>query len=220
MACLYLLRAHLDRITVYWVNAGDELPETAEIIEACKAFIPHFVEIKADSVTWRVENGVPSDLVPTSGSSIGMTIGLGTLRISDRFSCCSENLMRPMHTRMKEDGITLIIRGQKRCDMPNVPFVSGQSADGFEFFYPIEEWTNHDVFDYLRTVGAPIHPIYEYGEQGANCATCTAWWGDAQHEFRRIKHPEIHAKLIPVMQAMRGAIDANMRHLEALNYHA
>lgn len=217
MACLYLLRPYLDGLTVYWVNAGDEFPETLSIMEKCREFIPNFVEIKSDSRAWRHENGTPSDLVPTFSSPLGRLLGFGNLKVSDRFGCCFQNLMRPMYERMKEDGITCVIRGQKKVDMPTIPIKSGGTMDGFEFFYPIENWSHDEVFEYLRSVGAPIHPCYEFGIYGANCSTCTAWWDESQHAFRRAKHPEIHAKVIPIMNALRAAIHTHTSDLEAIS---
>lgn len=216
MACLYLLREHLESITVYWVNAGDEFPETIELIDQCRAWIPHFVEINSDSVEWRAEYGVVSDLVPTTSFPLGMMMGFGTMRISDRFGCCYNNLMRPMQERMKADRVTLIIRGQKLVDMPTVPLRSGARVDGVEYFYPIENWTHAEVLSYLRGQSAPIHPCYEYGVHGANCASCTAWWGESQHEFRRVAHPELHAQVVPVLRELRGAIAEHTNNLEAL----
>ena len=217
MACLFLLKPYLHKITVYWVNAGDEFQETKKIIDHCKAFIPHFIEIKSDSQGWRDIHGVPSDLVPTYSSEIGRMLGFGSMKVSDRFSCCFNNLMLPMHQRMKSDGITCIIRGQKLVDMPTVPLKSGDSIDGFEFYYPIEEWTNEDVFSYLKEVKAPIHPCYEFGEHGANCTTCTAWWNESQHQFRKAIHPDIHAKVMPVMAKLRQAIAPHINNLFALD---
>lgn len=213
MACLYLLRPYLDRITVYWVNAGDEFPETVAVIERCKSFIPNFVEVSSDSVAWREKHGVVSDLVPTDATPLAKIGGFGSMLVSDRFACCFSNLMKPMYERMQADRITCVIRGQKLCDMPRVPFRSGDSQDGVEFFYPIEGWSNDDVFAYLRSVDAPIHPCYDFGSYGANCSTCTAWWNESQHEFRRVRHPEIHSKVLPVMAQLRGAIQS---HWDAL----
>lgn len=217
MACLYLLRDYLPRITVYWVNSGDEFQETIDIVAKCREFIPNFVEINSDSAGWRESFGVPSDLVPTSSSPLGLLMGFGDMKISDRFSCCFSNLMRPMYDRMKADGVTAIIRGQKLVDMRKVPLKSGESIDGFEFCYPVENWTHEEVFSYLRSVDAPIHPCYEFGEYGANCSTCTAWWNESQHKYRQAKHPEIHQKIVPVMVRLSDAINGHIKHLEAFN---
>lgn len=214
MASLYLLRPWLDRLTVYWVNTGDAMPESASIMEKCREFIPHFVEVKTDVSAWRAEHGNPSDIVPTYSTPLGRLMGFGTIKISDRFTCCWNNVMRPMYDRMKADGITCLIRGQKLVDMPSVPFKSGDRADGFEFFYPVEDWTNEEVLAYLREVGAPLHSCYALGSAGVDCMHCTAWWNENHFEYLKTHHPETHGRVVKLVGEIAGAIRKNMTHLE------
>ena len=217
MACLYLLRPHLDRITVYWLNAGDEFEDTHAIINQCREFIPHFTEIKTDSLAWRAENGIPSDLVPTFNTQLGMFAKFGDFKISDRFACCYFNLMEPMHAKMLADGVTCIIRGTKACDMPELPRNSGYSEGGVELYYPLENWTHAQVFAFLREVDAPIHPCYDYGDYGVTCQSCTAWWNESQHKYRRARDPELHGAVSQQMTRIRSAIDVSLAHLSNQN---
>lgn len=216
MACLYLLRPYLDRITVYWLNAGDEFEDTHKVIDQCRSFIPHFVEIKTNSLAWRSQHGIPSDLVPTFNTPLGMLAKFGELKVTDRFVCCYENLMRPMHERMLSDGITCVIRGTKSCDMPELPRRSGAVEGGLELYYPLESWTHERVFEYLKEVGAPIHPCYEFGEYGVTCKSCTAWWNESQHKYRRAVDPQLHDRVAVQMNGLRGAISVHLKHLVAV----
>jgi len=213
MACLFVLKPWLDRITVYWVNAGDPLPETVEAINACRPLIPHFVEIQSDVKGWRGEHGMPSDLVPTFATPIGRMFGMAEVKVVDRFSCCMANVMMPMYQRMKADGVTCIIRGQKDCDAQKVPLRSGDVSDGFEFFYPIERWSHADVLAYLKAQGAPLHPCYEHGEIGVDCAHCTAWWDESHFEFIRKRHPGLHLAVMRDVRTIANMVDVHLQHL-------
>jgi len=216
---LWLLRPYLDRITVYWVNAGDAAPETHRVIDECRNVAPNFVEIKTDSLTWRKIYGDPTDLFPTFCSPTGRLLGFGKNKYSDRLTCCRANVMAPLHRRMLADGVTCVIRGQKSCDMPAIPFQSGESIGNMEFFYPIEDWTHQDVLDFLRTSGAPVHKVYEYGTCGFDCMHCTGGWNEALQRFRKAEYPEayqyVKQKLEQIGQDVRKHLTALDSELES-----
>lgn len=189
VACLYLLRDRLDDVTVYWLNTGDNFPETVTVIEECKKIIPHFVEIRSDVVEWKNIHGQPSDVVPMTGEHVHLPHQPGEIRFVDSYTCCAMNIMLPLHERVAADGITIIIRGQKACDKHKSPIRNGQTVEGITFEFPLEQWTDEDVIVYLTEVGAPIHPAYTTGKHGADCMHCTGWWEHLNPEFLR-KHPD------------------------------
>lgn len=214
LACLYLLRDDLYRITVYWVNAGDGCPETLDVIAQVRPFIPHFVEIRTDVRAWRDANGIPSDLVPANGHAIALMYGMGAQKICGRFDCCAANLMMPMHERMLQDGVDVVIRGTKMADTGQVPV---EGATGFyDVLLPLREWTHADVFDYLRQVGAPVNPIYEHFKDlsAPECFDCTAWWGDGKAEYLKARHPKAFGEYRVKLQAIAKAVSA---HIGAFN---
>lgn len=215
VATLYLLRPYLDKLTVYYLNAGDEPPETKSVMDECRKIIPHFVEVRSDSRSWIEQHGFPSDVVPTSSSHLGRMMGFGDLKLSDRFSCCWANVMLPMYERMKADGVTLIIRGQKLTDMPKVPLKSGAVMDGIEVYYPLETWTDSDVFLYLEEVGAPIHPAYKVVKEGIGCMHCTGWWGNKSVDWLKVAHPEAYKFVRGKHIQIRAVIDAQMDGFDA-----
>lgn len=214
LACLYLLRPQLDRLTVYWVNTGDTPPETLRVIEQVRPMIPRFVEIQTNVEEWRNEHGLPSDVVPASGHLLGEIYGICTLRISNRFDCCFYNLMLPMHNRMIEDQVDAVIRGTKRCDTGRVP-VEGQTSY-YDVLLPLRDWTHDDVFAYLHAVGAPENPIYEhFGAISApECMGCTAWWDDRKAEYFKVRHPELAGGYISKLRQIKAAVRS---HLVDLN---
>ena len=191
VACLYLLKDYLDKITVYHLNTGDQPKETNDVINECKKIIPNYVEIKTDSIAYIKEYGFASDVVPATSTRLGVMTGYSKLKLTDRYECCFNNIMKPVHDRMKEDGITLIIRGTKSCDMPKLPLVSGTIQDGFEFLYPIENWTHKDVYKYIKENNLPLHPQYEKINDGIECIHCTGWWESKHLDWLEDTYPDV-----------------------------
>jgi len=183
VAVLYLLRDVLDKITVYWLNTGDAYPETIEVIEECKKLCPHFVEVKSNVADWIVLNGFPSDVVPATGSQVHQLLKDGEIKLVDSFTCCAHNIMNPLHERVLDDGNTCIIRGQKDSDEHKAPIKSGQWHDGVQIIFPVADWTDDEVLNFLRSSGAPVHPVYDFSPHGVDCLHCTGWWEKTPMSF-------------------------------------
>lgn len=189
LACLYLLREHLDLITVYWLNTGNAFPETLEVIEHVKSMAPKFVEIAGNQSDVLAKYGMPSDVVPRTATQFGNAIGQSRLLLQDSYSCCYRVVMEPMHRRMMVDDITLIIRGQRANDGHRSPVNSGDHEYGIEYLFPIEGWTAEQVDAYLSEQGAPRLRFYEYLETAPDCMNCTGWWSEGRGEYLRKFHP-------------------------------
>ncbi|HEX5362325.1 MAG TPA: phosphoadenosine phosphosulfate reductase family protein [Fluviicoccus sp.] len=191
LACLYLMRPYWDRLTVYWLNTGDAYPETVRLAEEVRAMVPHFVEIAGRQPAVVADYGLPSDIVPVSGTPMGI-IGSGRgVLIQDRYSCCFRSIMLPLHERMLADGVTLIIRGQRGDDRLKAPISSGTIENGIEYLFPLEDWSQQQVMQYLREQDAPIPRFYEVLDEAPDCMTCSAWWekGEARY-LKRYHYPE------------------------------
>lgn len=219
MACLYMLRDELPRIHVYHVDTGDFLPETVEVVERVRAMCPNFTTIETGVAGWISENGLPTDLLPFSSHPLGRAIGQERVRLSARYDCCFANVMWPLLERIRADGMTLLIRGTKTADMPHMPVVDGDVMVGVEFCYPIQGWSDQEVLDYLRQVGAPISRVYDYAKSSLDCATCPAWWTDKRAAYLRRNHPALHEtyrqrlgvileELRPSMAALLGEVSS------------
>jgi phosphoadenosine phosphosulfate reductase len=213
LACLYLLKDQLDAITVYWLNTGDGCPETRAVIDAVRDWIPHFVEITTDVRGWRETNGHPSDLVPAKAHAVGMAYGLCDFKLTTRMDCCWHNLMLPMHQRMVEDGVDLVIRGTKKADTGTVP--AEGKTDFYDVLLPVVDWTHDQVFDYLDACAAPKNAIYEHfrGISAPECFGCTAWWDDGKAEYLRHLHPEFLPTYQNNLRRIAGALASHLSDL-------
>lgn len=216
IACLYLMRPWLDRITVYWLNTGAAFPETLAVIEQMRAWVPHFVEIDGDQPGHVARHGIPSDLVPSSHTPIGLlATGKRAGAIQDRYECCANVIMLPLHHRMLADGITLVIRGQKNADMLKSPIRSGEvGAGGIAYLFPIEDWDAPKVDAYLRAEHAPIPRFYEMLSGAPDCMTCTAYWEHGAAAYLKQHHPDAHAVVQHRLEFIKQAVAA---HIDAFN---
>lgn len=218
LACVYLLRDQLHRITIYHLDTGDLLPEVHEIVAHVEKFAPHFVRVKTNVAAWIAQWGMPTDLLPYSSHPLGRAMGQEGAVLVPRYDCCFNNLMHPIYERIKADGNTLIIRGTKRIDLDKLPADSGPTLDGVELFLPIRDWSHQQVFDYLRSVGAPINRIYDYVTNSPECARCPAWWNEKRAAYLRAFHPtlfrEYAARLRVVGAAIQEPLGNLMRELQ------
>lgn len=206
LACLYLMRPHWDRITVYWCNMGDAFPETVAQMDRIRAEVPHFVEIDGRQPAVIAQFGIPSDIVPASATPMGLSATSSGTPIQDRYSCCMRSLMIPMHERMIADGITLIIRGQKNSDKVKGPLRSGQVDGGIEYLFPVEDWTDANVLAFLREQNVEIPRFYEMLNDAPDCMTCSAWWDKGQSKYLKRYHIEKYEIVQERLDTIREAI--------------
>ena len=216
LAVLHLLRDHWDQLTVYFVNSGDSFPETLEMAEAVRKIVPHFVEVQGRKPQVEAELGWCSDIVPVGSTAFGRMMGHDEPLLVDRYTCCFKALMEPMYERMKADGITLIIRGQKNDDDKKPPLRSGHVADGFEFLYPIEDWTAEQVFAYLKEHGVPLPRFYEGGMPGGpDCMHCTAWLEHKMPQYVKRFHPTHYPVLMERLNRIAVVVQPYVDALQA-----
>lgn len=213
LAVLFLLQDYWDKLTVYWTNTGDPVPEVLAVIAKIKALVPTFVEIRGRVLEQIEAYGLPSDLVPTTSTPFGIGAYGGGTKLQDRFQCCYQSLMRPMQERMEQDGITLIIRGQKSVDTMKSPMRSGALESGIELLFPIEHWTDAQVFDYLNG-NAFVPDYYERLAASPDCLTCSAYWSEGRASWLKDKHPDAHAAYQGKLDTIRDAV---MPHIALFN---
>lgn len=214
LACVTLLRDQLHRLAVYHCDTGDQLPELQASVAYVESIAPHFVRVRSDVRDWIGRNGLPSDLVPYASHPIGRALGQERVAIVPRYDCCGQNIMLPLLERMQADGITLIIRGTKRADMPRLPFESGQSSHGMELFLPLEDWTDADVLTFLRAQDVPVPVYYDAGLNTApDCAHCTAWWNEGRATFLKAHHPAVYAEYRAGLETILHSLGEPMRWL-------
>lgn len=213
-ALLLLLKPYWDLFTVYYCDTGDTHPETTRLVERFKAELPNFEYVAGRSLETRASLGLPSDVVPWQSATSGRILGITCATpIIDRLTCCFYSIMAPLHERMVQDGITLIIRGQKASDKLKGPYKSGDIVDGFEFLYPLEDASDEDCFQVMRDNDINIPSFYFDGmAETGDCLTCTAWTdsgnrGAYLHKCFPDLYEEYKANIIDIAVAVKSAVD-------------
>ena len=201
LAVLYLLRADLHRITVYWCNPGDPDPSVMDSIAWARSISPNFVEVRTDIASFRKQFGYPSSVVPMSSD---------TLPIISEQICCMHNIMIPLENRVREDKNTLIIRGQKNCDADKGKLRDGDWFNGVQYHYPIEEWDDDEVMTYLVDNHVPIPKVYEYSSHGIDCLHCTGWWKHDHLKYLQDNHRDAFVHVAHTRELIRASIEKEM----------
>ena len=218
-ATLYLLREYWPKMTIYHLDTGDQFPETRKVVQDVRRDLQavgcDLTIVQSDVFAVRKAHGLPSDLVPVDNHNfVGRQVSGATQPIQSRYECCARTLMAPLHDRIRADGITLLIRGQRDSEYVTPPFRSGEVADGLEFLYPIQSWTDGDVMAFIREHNLPVAPFYESGAKRApECLGCTAWWDEGRSTYMKKHHPLEHRVLLDRLVLVRNAIAKQMQWL-------
>ena len=75
-----------------------------------------------------------------------------------------DNKVEPMQRAIEELNVGTWFSGLRRSqslDRSKTPFVEA-SGDRFKV-YPIADWTDKDIYDYLKQHGLPYHPLWDKG---------------------------------------------------------
>lgn len=207
LACLYLLRPQWNDITVAWTNSGAAFPETIEYMDGIKDMVPHFLEIKGRQTIDTL--GYPADVLPMRSTSIGrfVTAHDGPI-FQTKYTCCSAAIWEPMARAMKDIGATTVIRGQKDADDHRSPVRSGDVVDGVTYLYPIQSWTDADVYRFLEDRDVELPPNYGDMNTGLDCWNCTAYLNENIGKFGYMKrnHPEKYSRVMAVLGTLDAAI--------------
>lgn len=215
LALVFLLKKCWDKLTLYHINTGDLLPEINDIVTQVKALVPNFVQVDTHVKEWQTLNGLPSDLVPTSSTNPGIAIGMSNMKIVDRWTCCSSNLMTPAHNKMIEDGISLVIRGTKACDAKKLPHYGGNTNLGYQLWLPLLNWTHEDVFAYLNEMNITLPYIYDYQINAPECATCPAWWSEGRGFYLKQFYPNLYREYKWKLQLVTDELIPHVDNLKA-----
>ncbi len=141
--------------------------------------------------------------------------------VEKRLLCCNIRKVRPLtrHLAALDAWITGLRRDQwaSRTDIRKIEIDHDHGA--IVKLNPLAEWSEEEVWDYVRERDVPTHPLYERGYTSIGCAPCTRpiqpgeaaragrwWWevnapkecgihcaietGGMEHELHAILQPE------------------------------
>lgn len=215
LTTLHLFKPWWDRLAVFWLNPGDPFPETVALMDEIRAKVPCFVEIAGRQKEIIERDGWPSDVVPQAYTTDGnFVFGPTPFKVQSRLSCCYRALMLPMHEKMRALGVTCIIRGKRSEEKDKTPSRSGETYEGIEMVYPLWDWTEREVLDYLAANGIALPESYQNASHSLDCMSCTAWWGEGLSHFLKAKYPDRYAEYVRRIHLIKSAVADEMANCE------
>lgn len=218
IAVLMLLKDRLHEITVVWADSGDAFPETHAQMEKIKSLCPNFLIVKGNQPEVIKKYGFPVDILPTRNHE-----QISNLTQQDRpklqifIDCCVRSFLEPIHKAVLALGATEIIRGQKNSDRQKSPVRSGDVIDGVLYTFPIQDWTDEQVMDFIKDSDLlPKH--YADANTSLDCMHCTAYLEDNQWKLPYLQkhYPLIAIDVKNRMFLIRNEIERDLVHLNRL----
>lgn len=110
-----------------------------------------------------------------------------------RKNCCEIRKVEPLRRALAGKGawITGLRRGQS-AGRGAVAVQEFDAVHGLAKFNPLADWSEQDVWDYIRRYDVPYNRLYDQGYRSIGCAPCTRpvvagedaragrWWWEAQ----------------------------------------
>lgn len=147
---LHLLTQQQSDIPVVLIDTGYLFPETYEFIDELTEKLALNLQVyrPKDSSAWQeARHGKRWEQ------------GLGGLKEYNH-----ENKVTPMQRALEELKVGTWFSGLRRNQSPervNTPFVEN-SGNRFKV-YPIADWTDNDIYEYLKQHDLPYHPLWDQG---------------------------------------------------------
>lgn len=91
-----------------------------------------------------------------------------------RKECCRIRKMEPLNRALT--GKTSWVTGQRRAQSVTRAELNVQEHDaahGMEKFNPLADWSEQDVWDYIRANDVPYNPLHDQGFPSIGCEPCT-----------------------------------------------
>lgn len=177
LACLYLNKERWDSMYVVWCNTGAATEDMVEYMDHWKSVLPYFIEVRTNQPDQVAEYGWPVDVLPVNNSYLGKIISSQDgPKMQPYVNCCAANVWFPLHEKCVKLGVKYVIKGQKNSDVRKSSLRDGGVIDNIEYQMPLQDWTDEDVFKFLRDQGAYMPECYARGEKkGRDCWDCTAF---------------------------------------------
>lgn len=218
IVCLHMFK-DAPNITAIYVNTGAAFPHVVEHIQkTCDTFGIPLITILLDKsvIEWQKENGLPADIIPCDSTPYMQRISkndFGAILVP-YIDCCYANIHLPLQRFITEHNVTDVIRGSKECDK-QVGVADGYIEDGVTYHSPLWNWSDKDVFEYIKKHNITIPDNYKNPDSDSlDCWNCTAYMGKtgaARIKYVKENLPEHYNELAGniaiVKSTVQNAID-------------
>lgn len=184
-AMFWRLQPYWDKVTFVWCDQGNPFPEAEAYMMGLAAQVPHFVRIEGQQKQMVERFGHPVDILPLHRTRFGHEAARTTgLMFQSTYDCCFRNLWAPMAVWCKENKVDVVLRGQRKVDKLQAPVAPGQFVDGIYYYFPLENWTDEDVFSFLEQEGRTPPGYAEGHGSSLDCMDCTGWTDHQPNHLR------------------------------------
>jgi 3'-phosphoadenosine 5'-phosphosulfate sulfotransferase (PAPS reductase)/FAD synthetase len=238
-ALLYLARPWLDRITVLFAETGATFPHLVKHInDTCEKLNANLVVVKPPVILGKDGRerpydvfehtriyGLPADIVPVEASAVmAQFLNPPPAQLLQPYThCCGAMLWEPMLRYVRENGVDLVLRGSKACDR-RVGVGPSAEVDGVTYESPLWDWSDEDVYAYLREQGAELPQHYESINDSLDCWLCTAHLahhGDEKMKYIRASYPDLWPVVSERMARVKSVLSDEMARINsALDFSA
>jgi phosphoadenosine phosphosulfate reductase len=190
MVLLDAIAAHARKIEIFTLDTGRLPEETQALLEAVRdkypAAIRTFFPDRAAIEAWVEQNG-PNAFYKS---------------VAQREQCCGIRKIEPLRRALagKKSWVTGLRREQSAARQ-TLEREAWDEANGLIKINPLLEWTNDDVWAYIRTHNVPYNALHDRGYPSIGCAPCTRaiqpgediragrwWWESSAKECGLHKH--------------------------------
>jgi phosphoadenosine phosphosulfate reductase len=150
-------------VRVFTVDTGRLPQETYDLIDRVRQHYGIQIE------TYFPDTGELQALVRRYG------VNLFYQSVPLRLTCCDVRKVRPLVKVLH--GLDAWITGLRRDQWATRSNIRKIELDhdhgGIVKVNPLADWTDEEVWDYIRANDVPYHPLYDQGYQSIGCAPCT-----------------------------------------------
>jgi len=219
LACLYMYKDDPEVVVAY-ASSGSPIPHTPEFVRrTTKALGMKLYETQPPipAAEWQDKNGLPVDILPINAAPVmRATMENPPEQALVPYNvCCQANLWEPMQKLVADIGAKIVIRGSRKSD-PNYSAADGHIENGITYLSPIWDWSDEDVFAYLRGMGAEIPSQYEQGGDSLDCWCCTAYMdhhGTVRYAYLKEHFPELYAKGSARLGRVRETLETALQQI-------
>jgi phosphoadenosine phosphosulfate reductase len=134
--------------------------------------------------------------------------------VEERMSCCHIRKVEPFRRAIagRKAWVTGV-RRQQSAARAQAEGVEWDAAHGLHKVSPLLDWTEQDVWDYIRARKLPYNPLHDRGYASIGCAPCTRaiepgqdsragrWWWENPDSRECGLHPRIRVTVAPATAA-------------------
>jgi thioredoxin-dependent adenylylsulfate APS reductase len=150
-------------VRVITIDTGRMLQETYDVIEA-----------------FRKKYGIQTEVLSPEAAAIeamvkrhGVNLFFDAVPL--RLTCCHIRKVMPLNRVLRDlDAWVTGLRREQWATRANIRKIEvDHDHGGIVKISPLADWTNEEVWDYIKQMEVPYHPLYDQGYSSISCAPCT-----------------------------------------------